>query len=34
MMESLDGVRIVKIENREAYEEAASPRWSAAASAT
>jgi subfamily B ATP-binding cassette protein MsbA len=30
LMESLDGVRVVKLENREAYEEARVARWSAA----
>jgi subfamily B ATP-binding cassette protein MsbA len=34
IMESLDGVKIVKMENREAYEEPASPPWSSAASGT
>jgi subfamily B ATP-binding cassette protein MsbA len=34
VMEGLDGVKIVKIENREAYEEAAWPRWSARRQAT
>jgi subfamily B ATP-binding cassette protein MsbA len=34
IMESLDGVKIVKMENREAYEEAAWPPWSSAASIT